>query len=487
MRHYLCGMMRCFDTLDAEACCELGRRRAPARAYFSEMTQDPPRRKLVRHCHLECGLLRVARFVVVVALFGLARAQPTAVLPFRSSDDLESACRKATEADAADLGLIVHHRSPELDAALHSEAAFWKFLIDPSTSYMDRMAAAHLGGDRVPPGQLLRLWKAYAEFEVLPTGVNPPPCEFIGNAWGARSPSVWAMRKTVPVPGTVSGKPESRTLLGFETRLPEKAIDYPLNVADRNPTPWVWQMSRALTELERNVRQYYAHPDRYVRMTEAALQWHPDNFYERRVRTRALTQGPRNASWVRTQLKLALDEGIAAGVLNTSGDDNLHLEELIHVAHIAILQQSSDWRVAAGSAALLAEMKKKTGTTLPWFGPEPLRSATSVMAMAQWAMNASLSVEQRYTFARAILDIVDDPSFKPNPTADSKEQAGAVRNAENWLYTGQVWLEPRVAREIDGLDAVAAELGTHIQVPARIVTRWGVHPFLLAPTSPGRF
>ena len=72
-------------------------------------------------------------------------------------------------------------------------------------------------------------------------------------------------------------------------------------------------------------------------------------------------------------------------------------------------------RVAAGSAALLAEMKK-TGTTLPWFGSEPLRSATSMMAMAQWAMNARLSVEQRYTFAQAILDIVDDPSFKPSPT-----------------------------------------------------------------------
>ncbi len=109
------------------------------------------------------------------------------------------------------------------------------------------------------------------------------------------------------------------------------------------------------------------------------------------------------------------------------------------------------------------------------------------MAIAQWAMNPSLSVEQRYSFAHSILEIIDDPSFKPNPTANSQEQAKAILHVEQWLYPNQVWLEPRVASEINGLDAVAAELGTHVQAPARIVTRWGIHPSLAAPSSPGRF
>ena len=192
-------------------------------------------------------------------------------------------------------------------------------------------------------------------------------------------------------------------------------------------------------------------------------------------------------------MKLALDEGASTVASPTSlytyGNDSLHLEELILVAHVAIIQQTSDWRIAAGSAVQLAEMKKKTsgGTSLSWFGGGPLRSATSVMAMAQWAMNPSLSVEQRYSFAHSILEIIDDPSFKPNRTANSQEQADAVLHVEGWLYPNQVWLEPRVASEIDGLAAVAAELGTSVQVPARVVTRWGVHPFLPDPTFLGRF
>jgi hypothetical protein len=96
----------------------------------------------------------------------------------------------------------------------------------------------------------------------------------------------------------------------------------------------------------------------------------------------------------------------------------------------------------------------------------------------------NLSIEQRYSFAHSILEMIDDTSFKPNLTFNSQEQAEA--HVEGWLYPNQVWLESNVASEIDGLAAIAAELGTHVQVPARIVTRWGVHPFLTSPTSKDR-
>jgi len=400
-----------------------------------------------------------------------------------AADDPVKACPLAEEADRQERALTSQRRSPALDKALQSESAFWRFFIDPSTSYLDRMAAAYQGTRLIPPEQVVRLWKASAEFEVLPTGVNPSPCEFIRNVWAARSQDAWLLRKTRCVYPACQKKPETRNVLGYEVRLPETAIDYPLDLQSRNSAPWLWQMARALGALEGNVRKYYEHPDRYAQMAEVALRWHPDDYHESGIRARALGQGPRNATWVRALMRLALEPSVPSTMAlpYAYGNDSLHLEELIHVAHIAIIQQASDWRIAAASAAQLAEMKKRTpgGAGLSWFGWGPLRSATSIMAMAQWAMNPSLSIEQRYSFAHSILEIIDDPSFKPN----SQEQAEAVFHVEGWLYPNEVWLESQVASEIDGLAAVAVELGTHVQLPARIVTRWGVHPFLTSPTS----
>ena len=438
------------------------------------------------------GRLVVAFFGVLIA--GLATLVPSAAAQSALDSsalvgDPGKSCPVAQQADQAELALASKRRSPVLDAALQSASAFWKFFIDPSTSYLDRMAAAYQGGGLIPTEQLVRLWKASAEFEALPTGVNPSPCEFILNSSPARSPYDWITRKPRGIGGTFSEKTETRNVLGFEIHMPEKSIDYPLDIESRDGAPWLWQMARALRVLEENVRKYYAHPDRYAQMAEVGLQWHPDDYRETQVRIRALDQGPRNANWVRVLMRLALDERTGnTAALYAHGSDSLHLEELMHVAHIAIIQQTSDWRVAWGSAAQLAEMKKRASgnTSLSWYGWGPLRSATSVMAIAQWAMNPSLSMEQRSRFALSILEIIDDPSFKPNPTPNGQEQAEAVVRVEGWLYTGQVWTEQRVADEIDGLDAVAAELGTRVQVPPRIVTRWGVHPFLAPPVSKDR-
>jgi hypothetical protein len=177
-----------------------------------------------------------------VLLAGLATFSP---LVFAQStlnsavavDDPVKTCPVAQEADHQDRVLSSQRRSLALDTALQSESAFWKFFIDPSTSYLDRMAAAYQGGGMIATEQLVRLWKASAEFEVLPTGVNPSPCEFINNASGARSVEVWVTRKARGVVGAFSPKPETRNLLGFEVRLPETAIDHPLDAESRNRAP----------------------------------------------------------------------------------------------------------------------------------------------------------------------------------------------------------------------------------------------------------
>lgn len=115
-----------------------------------------------------------------VLLAGLVAFAPSAFpQPSLSStvaaDDPVKTCPAAGEADRQERALTSQRRSLALDTALQSESAFWKFFIDPSTSYLDRMAAAYQGGRLIPAEQLIRLWKASAEFEVLPTGVNPSP------------------------------------------------------------------------------------------------------------------------------------------------------------------------------------------------------------------------------------------------------------------------------------------------------------------------
>jgi hypothetical protein len=381
----------------------------------------------------------------------------------RGSDELSKACVKAREADAAEDALIVKLRSPKVDAALKSESAFWKFLIDPSTPYIERMAAAHRGGSRVSPEQLPRLWKARAEFETLPAGVNPTPCWLTElSSWAAQRPEAWERRAEVPIVGTVSPKLETRDVLGFEIHLPQKAIDYPLAVNSRDKTPWIWQMGRALNILVPKVRQYYADPERYGSMAEVALRWHPDDHYGKLLRVEVLSDGPQTALWVRALMRLALNEVPAAGNFYAHGAGSVHLEELKHVAHVAILQQTSGFGIAGASAKVLADMATRD-TYL-----HRVETATAVLEVGRWALNLNEPVHSRYYFlANSICRMVAEPPFKPDfrLRPNSPEQAEGLAAFEAWFTKERPRLERESAKEMAHLNDLASELNTHIAVP----------------------
>jgi hypothetical protein len=412
----------------------------------------------------------VSRLLLVI----LVALAPNAAIAQRLggdvTDELSKACHQAMDADNAETDLALHHRSSELDTALQSESAFWNLLTDPSTAYLDRMAAAHQGGSRVSLDQLPRLWRAYAAFKVLPSGVNPSPCRFSNlNSWAAMWPSAWERRREVPLPGTVSPRPESRTVVGFEVRLPVKAVDYPLNQDDRRRSPWLWQMERALSILVENVRKYYEQPERYESMAEVGLRWHTDDFYEKGIRDTFLQRGPRNAAWVRVQMRLALEHQTGAGVLYAYGNDSFHLEELMHVAHIIILQQTSNAGIAAGSAGMLARMAKTDlGRPPSPFWWKPLQSATGMLSAARWAMNRDLDVHSRYYLvADSICSILKDPPFTPNfqVRPNSPEEADSLAKFEAWFAREKRGLELQAANENPPLNELAAELGAHVEVP----------------------
>ena len=372
-------------------------------------------------------------------------------------DGPEKLCPVAQKADEEERVLAGKRKSPALDAALQSESVFWKFLIDPSTPYLDRMAAAYRGGNLVSPEQLPRLWEAYAQFETLPYGVSPSPCAFTFNAWAARSPAVWARRNEVPIPGTVSPKAELRNLLGFDVHLPDKALDYPLDVATRMNTPWVWQMWRALSTLRAEVERYYAQPDHYGAMVEVAFRWHPTDFYARRVRASAIEFGPRNAAWVEAQMTLLLetedDAGAGSSAVNIyAGGDSDHMKALVSTAFILILQRTHNPKIAFWSASELARLAaaRKRWPSV-W---KALPTATPVLAIAHWY----------HLFPKNLRPMLD------KELTDAWAQPGSPFEFEKWVEQERSRLEVAAAEEFPNIRVLGAEM--HCQVEP--ISAW--HP-----------
>jgi hypothetical protein len=272
------------------------------------------------------------------------------------------------------------------------------------------------------------------------------------------------MRKLQPIPGTVASKPETRVILGFSVRLPEKAIDLPTEVDSRDDTPWLWQVSRALLVLDQNVQRYYLQPDRYPAMVEAALRWKPANSYEQGYRATALTYGPHNATWVEAMVRLALEGSVTHSRVGwpsfrVFGGDDYHLEDLVQTALIVVLQQTKDAGMARGAALYSAEMtnQRNPGHAMP--------TATGVLAISRWATDKKLDAWTRYdSFASSVCRIAHKPPFVPYPqlNPNSPIVAWSLAGFETWLAQERPRLEQEAAREYSQLADLAAEIHQRI-------------------------
>jgi hypothetical protein len=89
-------------------------------------------------------------------------------------------------------------------------------------------------------------------------------------------------------------------------------------------------------------------------------------------------------------MRLALGEAPAAGNFYAHGAGGVHLEELKHVAQIAILQQTTDFGIAGASAGMLGDMAKRDRHL------HPVQTATSVLEVGRWALNPNQDVHSRY-------------------------------------------------------------------------------------------
>jgi hypothetical protein len=340
--------------------------------------------------------------------------------------ELDALCAKAETTDSSEKAILVTYTSEALTEALGSEKKFLRFLTDPATSYLDRMAAANHGGEIISSTELPLLWKSVAEFESLPTGVAPSPCDYLYSA--NLAPSMWVRRRE-PFVKPAAG--ESRTVLDRKTDVPVKKIDYPVTAEERSLAPWPWQMHKALTILNEKVNLYYADPVRYPLLVEAAQHWQPSNWPEAMVRGRALLErAPHNVLMLQMLLKLTLDEPDrdvavwATNYLYAWGQDSSHFQELAHAGQIAILRQTHSEPLAAQAAFQAWQLARFQPSV---YSPQlkPVRSATSILAIGRWAMDRNVSPWDRYiSFVNPICKVVGDPPIAPDKIK--------ILRARNW-------------------------------------------------------
>ncbi len=410
---------------------------------------------------------RNACLAVLAMTVGLGAAEPpqepsSAIALDTVREELQGLCTATKKTDVAEEATLKTYTSVALKQALRSGPEMWRFLTDPTTLYLDRMAAANQGGELIDASELPQLWKAVAE--TVSAGVNPSPCEFLFSA--NLSPQMWANRKRVPL---VEREPLS--ILGRKIDLPERDADYPVTADERNRAPWLWQMKRALEVLNEKVGAYYAAPDRYPLLVEAAWRWRPSNWNESSVRSHALLdQGPRNALWLQMIVKLALEDSdvnVASSVsrhLSVHGNDSYYFEELVHVAQIVILQKTQREPVAAQTAYFIETLFRKRYISFS-SQLKPLRTATAILAMGRWGMDRNLTPWNRYySYVNPICKIVDDPPLQPDHISDPKspELAKSLITFDEWFTKQQSVLQREAAAERPHLQSLARELSEEI-------------------------
>jgi hypothetical protein len=399
----------------------------------------------------------VTNNLVLAALVGAQALGYAQVLSF--NDDAQKVCSLANATDEAERDMAIHRQSAPLQRALVAEPGLWKFIIDPATSYQDRMAAALQGVTLLTAKDLPTLWKAEAELEVLPKGVYPSPCEFIWPHAESRGGD-WFNGKFLPSSGGLPKQPQSVTVLGVHMDLPPQPVDYPLDEDARSKAPWLWQVARAIAIMEQGEREIFAQPGRYPEMAEVALSWQPANFYERQIRELNMVQvveGLRNAYFIEAMVRLCLQGGGGLPQLVVSAVPTLHLKALAHAAQIVVLQQTHDEHIALGAAAAVAEMSRRI-VSLP-VDAQARPTGTSILAIARWAVDPDLDPSIRYLFATELCDATVEPDCKRWLDLDQASKKGKrLFRFEAWLTAERPRLIENAAKERSALVKLAAEI-----------------------------
>jgi hypothetical protein len=392
---------------------------------------------------------------------------------------LHQLCTTNSNTDAAEQTTLKTYTSAPLEKALLSSKAFWDFITDPSTPYLDRMAAANRGGTVLSVEDLPKLWQAMVEVQTVPSITTEAPCLYFQS--DNLTPQMWADRYRW------GGRREATTqvVIGREVQVPKEIIDYPVTAEERDHSPWLWQMKEALPILFTRLNRYYGDPSRYPMLVKAAWNWsiavpaQPSADEKRtewcqlHIRRQALTDwAPHDPLFLATIVKLALNnddhlvaESAPVQDLNAWGGDSYHYEELAHAAQIAILQKTK-WDDIAALAAFdttqLARYRPYSDT--PHLAP--LQTSTAILAIGRWAMDKSLNPWNRYSsFVGPICKMMNNPPFPPDRIREPNDPKldETLKTFDAWFEKERPALKKAADAELPHLQSLATELKTNIE------------------------
>jgi hypothetical protein len=367
----------------------------------------------------------------------------TAATNFNSNatyQDMRDRCPIARAADEAEPTAARAYFSPRLSAALRNWDALWALLNDPETSYAERIAAAYQGASAVTPDILPRFASIAAGRLKKLARLQFSPCDV---------PSWFRLEDYVAMP------------------------PYPTNTTQRANAPFDWQLQRALDVLDRGVKAYYADPTRNPALLRAMEAWQPADSYEAAYRLEALLTGPRDIALLQRLIRATLaypttPHAPILRTLNASTTDTAGFLERLHITQLVLLAQTQNPGLVSDIATSVLRLASPSSVNQQEL--KPVRTATSVLAIARWVQRPDLSPDTRNALAKKFRPMVDrfpliwDANVQPS----DKEILEILATFDAWLASHRGNLDEEAAAERPHLEELLAELnaaGDHWTLP----------------------
>ena len=343
--------------------------------------------------------------------------------------EMRGRCPIARAADEAEPAAARAYFSPRLNAALRNWDALWTLLNDPDTPYAERIAAAYQGAATVTPDVLPRFSSVAAGRLKKLARVQFSPCDV---------PSWFRIEDYAAMP------------------------PYPINDAQRANAPFDWQLQRALDVLDRGVKAYYADSTRNAALLRAMEAWQPADPYEVAYRFETLLTGPRDIALLQRLIRTTLDYPTApnAPILRTltaSTTDTAGFLERIHVAQLVLLAQTQNTALVSDMATSVLRLASPSAGGQPEL--KPVRTATSLLAIARWVQRPDLSMETRDALAKRFKHFVDrfPLVWDANLPQSDKEIQQMLATFDTWLASHRANLDDEAAAERPHLEELLAE------------------------------